>query len=96
MDVIQGGVNTLVPLIEFFRLQSERYPVSLREILEGPVGHKEWAPVVVDNPLFRCELSSDGNRYTLVHAGADHEFGTTDDIVPLIPKVAGSRIGLVR
>lgn len=97
----QGQLYTLVQAVEFYKLQYGHYPDTLQQLqATTPSG----AFVFIYDPShfgFRGQRlfyyrRIDADHYVLRGLGPDGVPFTDDDIVPMIPGVPNSRIGLLR
>jgi hypothetical protein len=96
----QSSLNSVVPLVEFYRVQNGKYPESL-EVLHKSLPKDSFAQVFDPTAIgggakptyFFYERVGD-DRYYLRGVGADGKPFTADDIVPQVA-TAGGRIGLL-
>jgi hypothetical protein len=97
----QSCINSLVPAIEFYRVQNGNYPESL-EALQKSLP-KDGLVFVFDpsvtgfgtQPRYFFYERVGNDHYYLRGLGTDGTPFTTDDIVPQIPTAAGSKLGLL-
>jgi len=97
----QTSVNSLVPAVEFYKIQNGKYPESL-EALQKSLPKDNFVSVFdptatglgAQPTYFFYERVGD-DHYYLRGLGADGKPFTTDDIVPKIPPAAGSKLGLL-
>ena len=86
----ENQLTTLVPALEFYKLQNGAYPNSLEEL---QASQKDGQPLLIVDPStmvgsaatmkpFYYELSSDGSGYYLLGVGPDGEPYTSDDLLP--------------
>jgi hypothetical protein len=97
----QTSINSLVPLIEFYKIQNGRYPESLKVLQEALP--KESFVLVFDPTIievgekqryFYYEPVGD-DHYYLRGLGPDGKPFTGDDIVPHVSSAPSSKIGLL-
>lgn len=98
----QSSINSLVPAVEFYKVQNGKYPESLEALQKSQP--KDGFFVSVFDPsvagfstqprYFFYERVGD-DHYYLRGLGADGKPFTVDDIVPKIPSEAGSKLGLL-
>jgi hypothetical protein len=97
----QSSLNSLVPMVEFYKIQNGRYPESLDELQKSLP--KESFISVYDPSIaafgarpqqFYYERT-DSDHYYLRAVGPDGKPFTDDDIVPQIGMSSGSKIGLL-
>lgn len=97
----QNSINSLVPSIEFYKVQNGAYPESLQVLQQSLL--KDGFASVIDPSivefkgeprLFFYERIGD-DHYYLRGLGTDGQPFTADDIVPTIPTATGSKLGLL-
>jgi hypothetical protein len=101
VQLAQGTINSLVPSIEFYRIQNGKYPESLKTLQdslpkEGFVS--VFDPTVLEfgaQPRYFFYQRVGEDHYYLRGVGADGKPFTADDIVPQVPAVSGSKSGLL-
>lgn len=100
-QMAQGSVNSLVPSVEFYKVQYGTYPVSLDELQKSlPKGSfistfdPSGAGITEQPKHFFYQLAGT-DHYYLRGLGADGKPFTADDVVPKIPLVPGSKMGLL-
>ncbi len=100
-QLAQGQLYSLVQAVEFYKMQYGRYPDTLQQVQETtPRG----SFVFIHDPSYFSFTGSrlfyyrrvDEDHYVLRGVGPDGAPFTDDDIVPMIPTVPNSRIGLLR
>ena len=98
----QSTINSLIPEIEFYKLQNGKYPESL-EALRASLP-KDSFVMVFDpsagsgfgaNPRYFFYARVGDDHYYLRGLGADGQPFTADDILPQVPSVPGSKLGLL-
>jgi hypothetical protein len=100
-QLAQGTINSLVPSIEFYRIQNGKYPESLKVLQESLP--KEgfvsiFDPSVLEfgaQPRYFFYERFGEDHYYLRSVGADGQPFTADDVVPKVPTVPGSKSGLL-
>jgi hypothetical protein len=99
--LVQSSLNSLVPSIEFYKIQNGRYPESLEQLQHSLP--KESFVSVYDSsipsfsgqpPYFYYERV-DADHYYLRSVGPDGKPFTGDDIVPQITIPPNGKIGLL-
>jgi hypothetical protein len=96
----QTSLNSLVPVVEFYKIQNGHYPESLDELQKslpknGFTSIYDFGSSFGNTPRkFYYELS-DADHYYLRAVGPDGEPFTNDDLVPQIAFTPGSKIGLL-
>ena len=101
VQLAQSTINSLVPSIEFYRIQNGKYPESLKVLQETLP--KEGFVSVFDPTVLEFSAQSryflyervGEDHYYLRGLGADGKPFTSDDIVPQVPAVPGSKSGLL-
>jgi hypothetical protein len=97
----QSTINSLVPSIEFYKTQNEKYPESLKvlkESLPKDAFVTVFDPSVValgGEPRYFFYERVGEDHYYLRGLGPDGKPFTGDDVVPQIPLQPGSKIGLL-
>jgi len=101
VKLTQTMLNSLVPAIEFYRVQHGQYPESL-EVLRESLGPDTFVSIYDTQSV---ELGSTPQTFYYERIGADHyllrgrgmdrEPFTTDDIVPQLPSSSTGAIGLL-
>ena len=97
----QSSLNSLVPMVEFYKIQNGRYPESLDELQQSLP--KEGFVSVYDpsigafstRPQQFYYQRTDTDHYYLRSVGPDGKPFTEDDIVPQIALTPGGKIGLL-
>lgn len=97
----QTSMNSLVPLIEFYKIQNRRYPESLKELQESLPKESfvfVFDPTVLEvgekQRYFYYEPVGE-DHYYLRGLGLDGKPFTDDDIVPHVSSAPSSKIGLL-
>jgi hypothetical protein len=97
----QGQLYSVVQAVEFYKLQYGQYPDTLRQ-LQATIPQGSFV-FIYDPSYFSFSGSRlfyyrriDEDHYVLRGVGPDGVPFTDDDIVPMIPTVPNSRIGLLR
>jgi hypothetical protein len=97
----QTTINSLVPVIEFYKVQNGKYPESL-EALQKSLPKDSFTstfdPTIVGpgtKPRYFYYERVGDDHYFLRGLGADGQPFTADDIVPEIPSAPGSKLGLL-
>lgn len=97
----QGMINSLVPAIEFYKIQNGAYPESLK-ILQDSLPKDSFVSVVDPSvvtfggePRYFSYERVGQDHYYLRGLGPDGRQFTADDIVPEIPSTAGGKTGLL-
>jgi hypothetical protein len=97
----QSTINSLVPSIEFYKIQNGKYPESL-EALQKSLPKNSFVsvfdPTVVGlgtQPRYFFYERVGDDHYYLRGLGSDGKPFTGDDIVPQIPSASGSKLGLL-
>ncbi len=96
----QTMLNSLVPSVEFYKLQYGEYPDTLERLQDSLKDSATFSgiydPSITTKPpqLFYYKLAGPDSYY-LRGVGPDGIAFTADDIVPTIDIPAGSRIGLL-
>ncbi len=98
-QLAQTTINTLVPSIEFYKLQYGRYPATLEQLRnsweDGATFSGIYDPSVSGKPQPFYYRSAGPDSYYLRGVGPDGVAFTDDDIVPTVNIPAGSNIGLL-
>lgn len=100
VQLAQVALDSLVPSIEFYKVQHGTYPESLAALLRSlPRGSAASVFDPTVNPFahprfFYYERVGDDHYYLRAH-GVDGEPFTADDVVPRVPAVSGSKAGLL-
>jgi hypothetical protein len=97
----QTTINSVVPVIEMYKLQSGHYPDSMAALKDSL---PKDSPVMLFDPS-TMHLGQAPSEFFYQRAGEDHYYlrglgpdglpFTADDIVPQVPVPAGSKIGLL-
>ncbi len=100
-QLAQNGLNTLVPAVEFYKVQQGSYPESLQALQESLPKN---SMVLVDDPTdvkfggkpryFNYERVG-ADPYYLRGVGPDGLPFTSDDILPQVQLTPGSKLGLL-
>ncbi len=95
----QGGMNSIVKQIEFYKMQNGSYPDSLQQI------NKEDMLMSINDPFlgfkdrklrsYTYNYQNLGNKYTLFSVGPDGLPNTKDDIYPNLKINDASKCGLM-
>jgi hypothetical protein len=97
----QSSINSLVPAIEFYKVQNGEYPASLEQLQkslpkDGFVSVFDPSAVqLTDKPRYFFYERVGNENYYLRGLGTDGKPFTADDIVPQIPKTPGGKLGLL-
>ena len=97
----QSSINSLVPAIEFYKVQNGEYPMSLEQLektlpKDGFVS--AYDPSIVEfsgKPKYYFYERVGTDNYYLRGLGPDGKPFTPDDIVPQIATTAGGKLGLL-
>ena len=101
VKLAQSSINSLVPAIEFYKLQNGKYPESLEALQKSlPKDSMVFVfdPTVTglgSQPRYFFYERVGDDHYYLRGLGADGKPFTADDVVPQIPSAAGSKLGLL-
>jgi hypothetical protein len=98
----QSSINSLVPMIEFYKIQNGKYPESL-EALRASLPKDTFAMVfdpsvpsgLEARPRYFFYERVGDDHYYLRGLGADGQPFTADDIVPQVPSAPDSKLGLI-
>jgi len=97
----QSSINSLVPAIEFYKLQNGKYPESL-EVLQKSLPNDSMVfvfdPTVTgfdSKPRYFFYERVGDEHYYLRGLGADGQPFTSDDVLPQISAAPDSKIGLL-
>jgi hypothetical protein len=97
----QTTLNSVVPAIEFYKLQHGSYPDSLEQLRQSLPKDSfvfVYDPTVMpfgSTPRYFFYERAGTDHYYLRGVGADGEPFTADDILPQIDVSAGARLGLL-
>ena len=101
LKMARSTIDSVVPVIEMYKLQSGHYPDSMEALKESL---PKDSPVMLFDPS-TMRLGQAPGYFFYQRAGEDHYYlrglgpdglpFTADDIVPQIPVATGSRIGLL-
>jgi hypothetical protein len=97
-QMAQSTIDTLVPQIEFYRLQHGTYPASLDALRKEASGQSmlmTFDPsTIIPRPFYYERVGDD--HYYLRGVGPDGKAFTADDLIPTVDTSTGGRIGLLK
>lgn len=101
VQMSQSTLNSLVPSVEFYKVQYGSYPASLADLQKSlPKGgfvttFDMSSAAFAEQPKPFFYKLADSDHYYLRGVGADGKPFTADDVLPKIPVVPGSKMGLL-
>jgi hypothetical protein len=102
-QMAQANLNTLVPSIEFYKIQHGQYPESLAVLQQSLPKNGATYVTVFDptdvhigrQPRYFYYERVGQDHYFLRGVGPDGQPFTADDIVPQVSSTPGSKVGLL-
>ena len=98
LQMTKSNLNDLVKKIEFYKLQNDHYPDSLKQVDDDHMTfmYESMHPSFGSNKAVLFNYKRIGNKYTLFSSGFDGIPHTKDDVYPTIDVSDTSKFGFIK